>query len=521
MNLNKERIQLLYSTLKEKLGEPGEWQWLFTPDRKQLINTNVPRLDPKGRYKNPTIHEQDKPLCSFVREGASIPVLHDWDIIQVFMENKYLEAYPRFLRAGEQQEYRLDPTNVKVGILIAGGIAAGLNMVVDSIVKRHFSLATQLARGEPKSLLIYGYDGGYKGMIMDKKCLLAPTVGVARSAGYPSAPSIRHTDPLALTEGSTLLKAGRGEELSDESEICSLARRQAEKIIADGLDILYVIGGNGTLSWANRICEALDKMNYHQQIAIVGGPKTMDNDVFFTDATFGFRTAVDIATDFVLAIHADAQSQDRLGLLEVFGAGTGWVGLHACYDSGEGDEVLIPERIPEKQGDYKAFLDGILDYIEKRFEDKSHAVVVVAEGAMPEYQWRNAGAKDRAFANLLSRMKQRYNIEREKAAKEAFGISDVRTRYLVRSTPPNTYDIELCKVTGKLMVDTALAGFTGCSVNRWQNDYVLVPFKTATERTKKVPVWDYFFQTFLDRLRIEKNKSRQKPSINKLEGVNM
>jgi 6-phosphofructokinase 1 len=223
------------------------------------------------------------------------------------------------------------------------------------------------------------------------------------------------------------------------------------KIVAEGLDILYVIGGNGTLGWAARICEALENISDAKSIAIVGGPKTMDNDVFFTDATFGFRTAVDQATDFVLAIHADAKGQDRIGLLEVFGAGTGWVALHAYAASGEGDEVLIPERMPRNREEYTAFLEGILDYVEKRLEDNGHAVVVVAEGAMPEYKWRDMGAKDLAFANLLFKMKQRYGPARDGAGKEPFGISDVRTRYLVRSTPPDTYDIELCKVTGKLM----------------------------------------------------------------------
>jgi 6-phosphofructokinase 1 len=509
VNLKEDQVQLLYQSLKAKLGEPGEWQWLFTPGGKQLINTTPKRLNLEGGgYKNPTLDEEDKPRSAFVREGASIPVLHDWDIIQVFADNGYLDAFPRFLRTGEQPEYRFDPTDVTIGILIAGGIAAGLNMVVDSIVKRHFALATQIAGGEPQSLRIYGYDGGYKGMMQSKRFLLAPTEGAGRRANYPAGLPIRATDGQATSGGSTLVKAGRGEELTDEQAILSLAREHVRKIVTEGLDILYVIGGNGTLSWAARLCEALEEMQDAKPIAIVGGPKTMDNDVFFTDATFGFRTAVDVATNFVLGIHHDARAQDRIGLLEVFGASAGWVALHAHADSGEGDEVLIPERMPEKREDHNDFLGGILDYVEKRLEDNDHAVVVVAEGAMPEWQWRDAGAKDRAFANLLSKMKQRYGPARAEAGKEPFAISDVRTRYLVRGTPPNTYDIELCKVTGRLMVDTALAGFTGCAVHRWQNDYVLVPFRTAAERLKQVPMWDVFLQIFLDKLRVERAKKR-------------
>ena len=519
INLSQDEVGSLYAALKGKLGEQGEWQWLFTPDEKQLIDTIPQRLPLAGRYPNPTFYDPDKPRSAFVREGASIPVLHDWDVLEVFVEEGCLDLYPRFLRAGEQPVYLFDPTQVTIGVLIAGGIAAGLNKVVDSIVKRHFSLATQMSGGKPRGLRIYGYDGGYKGMMQGKTCLLAPTEGAARAAGYTADPPMRPTDRLAASPGSTLLRAGRGKELTEEIDILSLARDHAEMIVESGLDILYVIGGNGTLGWAGRICEALSEMGDVKPVAVVGGPKTMDNDVFFTDATFGFRTAVDIATDFVQAIHIDANSQDRIGLLEVFGAGAGWVALHACADSGEGDEVLIPERIPKTREAYDGFLDEILDYVDKRLDDKGHAVVVVAEGAMPEYQWRDEGAKVQAFNNLLAEMKDRFGPAREEAGKERYDISDVRTRYLVRTTPPNTFDLELCKVTGKLMVDAGLAGFTGCGVHRWQNEYVLVPFRTATERLKEVPDWNFFLQDFLDKLRVVRTKPGKTPIPREAGGI--
>ncbi len=504
--ITQKQVESLHRRLAER-GTPGRWQWLFRPQKTggsspELISTDVRRLQIAGSYANPTL--QDAPEAAFVREGARIPVLHDWDIIEAFRDEGCLDDLPCFLCAGERREYRIDPTKAKVGILIAGGLAAGLNMVVDSIVKRHFTLAFQMAGGRPYQLRIYGYDGGYVGMMNGKSCQLAPTERSAVDAGYASDLPIRVTDPQARAEGSTLVRMGRGTEVTDEIAIRQLSGRHAARLIQEGLDILYVLGGNGTLSWAAHICDALGEIRDAKPIAVVGGPKTMDNDVFFTDVTFGFRTAVDQATDFVTAIHADAQGQDRLGLLEVFGAATGWVALHAIYDSGVGDQVLIRERLPLNQQDYKSFLSEILDYVERRLERKGHAVLVVAEGAMPEYKWRDAGAKDQAFASLLGTLKQRYGAAREAARKRPFGISDVRTRYLVRSTPPNTYDIELCKMTGKLMVDTALAGFSGCTVNRWQNDFVLVPLATATERLKEVPTWDFFYQSFLDRVRVEK-----------------
>lgn len=474
-----------------------------------MIDTELLQLEADGRrFRNPTVCEPNKPGCAFVPADAKTLVLHDWGILEVFREHGCLSALPRFLRAGERREYRFDPACVNVGILIAGGIAAGLNMVVDAIVKRHFALATQLSGTGPNRLRIYGYDGGYEGLLEHRKSLLAPTSRAAESAGYPPGPRTRETDRMATAGGSMLIRAGRGEEVSGDAAL-ALAKQYADAIRSQQLDILYVIGGNGTLSWAARVSEALLQKT-DRPVAIVGAPKTMDNDVFFTDTTLGFQTAVDAATAFALAVHLDAEAQDRIGLLEVFGAKSGWVALHACYDSGEGDVVFIPELMPDVRQEFECALTKEFDYIESRLTKNGHAVVVVAEGALPEYKWRDVGAKDTAFANLLSKFRAHFmNGRRPGDHKAPGGISDVRSRYLVRSTPPNTYDIELCKVTGKLMVDTGLAGFTGCCVNRWHNEYVLVPFHTAASRRKVVPLWDFFLQTYLDRRRIQVPTDRQ------------
>jgi 6-phosphofructokinase len=121
-----------------------------------------------------------------------------------------------------------------------------------------------------------------------------------------------------------------------------------------------------------------------------------------------------------------------------------------------------------------------------------HAVLVVAEGALLPFVHGQQAKKEQAFTEFVQFLRQQVPS----------GVSDVRARYLIRDTPPNAYDLILCKWTGKLMVDTALAGFTGCSVHLWQGDFVLVPFATATCKLKQVPTWSYLLQTLLDRERI-------------------
>lgn len=552
-----KREAKLKSTLEERLGSPGKWEMLFTEEllfsvdfdstlqsdldkgqipevmRKKFENKKIPlsqnvavsikvsgskwmiadndsmqtytvmkegiklniykdggiiegqakTLNGEPKFKNPTLSDKDKPRSAFVPYEASIPAVHDWEVINIFIEQKCLDLLPRFSVAGERKRYLLEPTNVTVGILIAGGSAAGLNMVTDSIVKRHFALATQLVgRNGKHNVKILGYLGGYVGLGKKKKVLLAPArSAMAQAAEYPSDQEIWYTDEWA-TEAGVRLKVDREKPEVTEEAQKARAREYARIINEECLDILYVIGGNGTLSWAAKICHALAEIAPQRQLVVIGGPKTMDNDVNFTDVTFGFRTAVDNAAKFICTIHTSAKSQDRLGVIELFGAASGFVALHAGYVSGEADYVMIPELYPDE--------GEVLDYLEKRMQKNGHAVLVVAEGALTEFRHGDAQQKEEAFNNFLKKVRQR------------FKVADVRARYLIRDTPPNSFDLDLCKWSGKLMVDTALAGFTNCSVNLWQGDYVLVPFETATCQLKQVVPWSYYLQTLLDRERL-------------------
>jgi 6-phosphofructokinase 1 len=477
----EEAVEALRASLQERLGSPAKWEMLFT-QQGGLIDGACGRVDVEPRFENPTSSDPEKPKSAFVRYGASIPAVHDWDVFQVFADLGFLKLIPRFFQAGERSQYVLDPRSVSVGILIAGGPAAGLNMVTDSIVKRHFALATQMVGINAKhNVRILGFQGGYEGLAEGKKVVLLPSRSAEVYVGHRSGGERVYTDEWA-TDAGVRLTALRGKEETDKKAQAELARKQACIIVQEDLNILYVIGGNGTLSWATKICRALAEIAPERNLIVVGGPKTMDNDVNFTDVTFGFRTAVDNAASFIRTIHTSAESINRLGVIELFGAASGFVALHAGYISGVADYVMIPELCPDE--------GKVMEYLEKRMKKNKHAVLVVAEGAMADFRHGNSQQKEEAFTNFLRKLRQR------------FKVADVRARYLMRDTPPNSFDLDLCKWSGKLMVDTALAGFTNCCVSLWQGDYVLVPFESATCRLKQVLPWSYYLQTLLDRERL-------------------
>jgi 6-phosphofructokinase 1 len=229
----------------------------------------------------------------------------------------------------------------------------------------------------------------------------------------------------------------------------------------------------------------------------------MDNDLNFAQTSYGFSTAVANGAEFIRTIHTGAESLGRLGVIELFGAGSGFVALHAANISGVADCVLMPELADVQTP------DRVRAHLRRRMEKNGHAVLVVAEGAVkgfvnalagaipadarPGFDQGGAEQKAEAFDRLLAWLKMEVSKQ---------GLVDARARYLMRDTAPNAADLELAKWSGKLLADTGLAGFSDCAVQYWQGEYVLVPFRVATARLKQVAPWSYFLQTLLDRERL-------------------
>jgi ATP-dependent phosphofructokinase / diphosphate-dependent phosphofructokinase len=228
---------------------------------------------------------------------------------------------------------------VRVGVLTGGGDCPGLNAVVRAIVRKG-----ERSWGDE----IVGFLDAWDGVLERRTMPL--TVEIMRGS---------------LPRGGTVLGTRRGSPFDHVGGVEEVRSTMTDM----GLDAMIVIGGNGSLSVAS-------KLHSEHGIPIVGVPKTIDNDIVGTDLTFGFNTAVQIATDAIDRLHTTAESHDRVLVVEVMGRHSGWIATHAGIAGGAA-VVLIPE-LPFD-------IEEVCDRIVRRHERGRYAsIVVVAEGAVPK-----------------------------------------------------------------------------------------------------------------------------------------
>ena len=237
----------------------------------------------------------------------------------------------------------------KVGILTCGGDCPGLNAVIRGAVR------TAIRNG----IEVHGFLEGYKGLLENRSVILDEKAieGI-------------------LPRGGTIIKSNNGTntfaipEINEKGERVFVDHSEeiANRLKKDGFDALIVVGGDGSLK------SGRDYML--RGVNIVGVPKTIDNDVPFTDVTFGFNTAVEVATEAIDRLHTTADSHGRIMVLEVMGRYAGWIALSSGI-AGGADTILIPE-IPYD-------LNKVVEKINSRkAQGKNHSIIVVAEGAKPK-----------------------------------------------------------------------------------------------------------------------------------------
>ena len=221
-----------------------------------------------------------------------------------------------------------------VGILTGGGDAPGLNAVIRAVVRKLV----------PEGYRTLGIRYGWKGLL-DKDIF---ELGLDQVAGI-------------LQLGGTILGTSRTNPYKKEAD----ARLAEENFRGLGLDALIAMGGEDTLGVANRLSQAGH--------AVVGVPKTIDNDLPGTDVTFGFDTAVGIATEAIDRLHTTARSHDRVIVVEVMGRHAGWIAVHSGLAAGA-HRILVPERTID--------LDAVCDTVTRRRDrGERYSIIVTAEGA--------------------------------------------------------------------------------------------------------------------------------------------
>ena len=225
---------------------------------------------------------------------------------------------------------------MRIGVLTGGGDCPGLNAVIRAVVRKGVAV---------HGFEFVGFRNGWKG----------PLEGVTMELGIPQVRGI-------LPRGGTILGSSR----TNPFKIDGGVEQVKDNLASNGVDALGAIGGEDTLGVATKLADL--------GVNVVGVPKTIDNDLSGTDFTFGFDTAVNIASEAIDRLHTTAESHHRALVVEVMGRHAGWIALHAGM-SGGANVVLIPE-VPFD-------IDEVCDLVKKRFETQYSPIIVVAEGAVP------------------------------------------------------------------------------------------------------------------------------------------
>jgi 6-phosphofructokinase 1 len=225
---------------------------------------------------------------------------------------------------------------MKVGVLTGGGDCPGLNAVIRAVVRKGVTV---------HGFDFVGYRDGWKG----------PLEGLTMNLGIKQCRGI-------LPRGGTILGSSR----TNPFKIDGGVERIKDNLAAEGVDALVAIGGEDTLGVATQLADL--------GVNVVGVPKTIDNDLSGTDFTFGFDTAVNIATEAIDRLHTTAESHHRVLVVEVMGRHAGWIALHSGI-AGGASTVLIPEQPFD--------IDAVCEHVKRRFETQYAPIIVVAEGAVP------------------------------------------------------------------------------------------------------------------------------------------
>jgi 6-phosphofructokinase 1 len=335
---------------------------------------------------------------------------------------------------------------MRVGILTGGGDCPGLNAVLRGFVLRHV-----VERGGE----VVGFERGWKGMLEDR----------ARRLGAADVADQWNT-------GGTILGTSRTNPLGQPDGL----ERIRATWEARGLDALVAVGGDDTLGVATRLSLA--------GLAVVGVPKTIDNDLSGTDYTFGFDTAINICAEALDRLHTTARSHGRVLVCEVMGRQAGWIGAYAGL-AGGAHVTLVPE--------FPIDLDQVCATVRRRRESgPGYTIIVVSEGAsLPDVpgEVTVSEAKDAFGHARLGGIGERLAARIE--SREQVEVRSVVLGHLQRGGPPSAYDRVLATRFGVRAADLVDQREFGVMVALSGTSLVSVPLAEATGRLKQVPASFY------------------------------
>lgn len=427
----------------------------------EYFDTSIPSL---GEAK---IDSPIKRIPLFTRNGKLVEksFVEDSEKILVYDTLEYLAHLDpgteplSFEIAGPRAKIFFDYSKVHCAIATCGGLCPGTNDVIRAIVLELHHLYNVRH--------IYGARYGFQGFI--------PSYGHDLMRLTPEEVADIHN------YGGTILASSRGSQ--DIGEIVDALERL-------NISILFLIGGDGTLRAANRISEEIEARELKKSVIVI--PKTIDNDIPLVARSFGFDTAVEMATDAIRAAHTEALgAPNGIGLVKLMGRYAGFVAAHAALALREVNFVLIPESDFDMDGD-----QGLLACLEERLKNRGHAVILAAEGAGQKFFKQEDLPRDPS-GNIKPGDIGTYLSERIKqhlcAKNMEVNLKYIDPSYMIRSMPANYNDRIYCGFLGQNAVHAGMAGKTAMLVSRWHGHFVHVPIRATVGKTKEVdldsPLW--------------------------------
>ena len=394
----------------------------------------------------------DNPVYKFVDENERI--IYDVSLENFKKCHETGDLPVSFEKAGPRENIYFEPAKTKVGIVTCGGLCPGLNNVIRSLVNELY-----YRYGISRILGIqYGYEGlisSYNHSVIE----LTPTM----------------VSSIHLI-GGTLLGSSRGdqdvEKMVDTLEILNI-------------NVLFCIGGDGTLRGAHAIHNEIEKRNL--KISVGGIPKTIDNDIDLIQKSFGFETAFSIANDIIRNAHNEAYGAfNGIALVKLMGRDSGFIAANAALAIQEVNFVLIPEFTFDLYGPR-----GFLQVLKKRLDERHHAVIVVAEGAGQDFFDCSGNNKDVSgnvkYNDIGIYLKDKIS-EEFKNIGFAHSIKYIDPSYIIRSAPANANDSKFCNLLAQNAVHAALAGKTDFVTGFWNNQFTLMPIEMVVAKRKKIDV---------------------------------
>jgi 6-phosphofructokinase 1 len=377
---------------------------------------------------------------------------------------------PAFELAGPRDRIFFDTGRVSCGIVTCGGLCPGLNNVVRGLV-----LELTNSYGVER---ILGFRYGYEGLVANK--------------GHEPMRLTCETVANIHHEGGTVLGTSRG----NQDPVAMVDR--LEQL---GVGVLFVIGGDGTLRGGMSIVSEVNRRGL--PIGVIGIPKTIDNDIHFIDRSFGFETAFCAAVDVIRSAHIEAKGmKNGIGVVKLMGRHSGFIACHAALASTDVDFVLIPEVPVRLEGE-----GGLFDLVERRLAQRSHALIVVAEGAGQDLcgdgeRHSSAPPSTDASGNLRlgdvgTVLRDRIN-EHFRRRRIDVSLKYIDPSYYIRSVPASSADSVYCWNMARNAVHAAMAGNTEVLIGRWHGRFVHVPMPLATRFRKQVDTSEDLWTSVLE-----------------------